>query len=172
MKLNLTRLFGFAFVLIALQSIATAQNEKKSVSFSAEFKLEEGKKSGVLIIKSEIAEKHYIYALTQKKIPPPTKIKIAESKSYSVDGEFKANKKPTVVEKDEIFNNRIEKHYGKVAFAAPVSISGEAKSVEVPITIIGQVCSDENCTLLKEKIVAKFGGYYKVKKEKAKKDKK
>lgn len=157
---------GISAACLVMQTTVIAQNEKKPVSFSAEFKLAEGTKSGILIIKSKMAKKHYIYALTQKKVPPPTKIKIEASKSHKIEGKFKANKKPTVIEKDEIFNNRIEKHYGEVAFAAPFSVSGNPKSIKVPITIIGQVCSDETCTLLREKIVAKFGGYYKPAKNK------
>ena len=153
-------------LLMAFQSPTSAQNKKKLASFTAEFKLEEGKKTGMLIIKSKMAEKHYIYALTQKKVPPPTKFRIADSKSYKIEGAFKANKKPTVVEKDEIFNNRIEKHYGEVAFAAPFSIAGEARSTSISITVIGQVCNEDSCTLLREKIVAKFGGYYKTTKNK------
>ena len=139
------------------------------IKLSASFKLMKGKKTGLVMLTATMPKSHYIYSLTQKKLPPPTKLSVEESKKYKVTGKFKANKKPTVVEKDEIFNNRVEKHYQTVVFSAPIELSddADASSLEIVIMMNGQVCTDENCTMIRgKKTVAKYSGTLKEKPKK------
>ncbi len=157
---------SFVLMLVCLAGSASAQftnsTSDEPIKLSAEFQLEKGKSTGKLILTAKIPEKHYVYSLTQKKGPPATKLKIAESKQFKL-GAFKPTKKPTVIENDELFNCRIEKHYGKIVFVAPITVASgvEPKNVEVSISVTGQVCSEENCTpFSNKKAVAKFSGYY------------
>lgn len=168
----IVRLIGFGCLWLLLIGGKLAQGQSgldRTIKWTAEFQLVEGKRTGKIRLKAQIAEHHYIYSLTQKKIPPPTKLKIEDSKQFSITGAFRPNRKPTVIEHDEIFDNRIEKHYGTVVFEAPIKIEESANitNLTIPILVSGQVCSEETCTPFKNKrTVARFGGYYKPKQKK------
>lgn len=172
----MNRKFGYGPVLLALiaclvfcvgsDSYAQSTRSTDPITLKAQFKLDKGKKTGVLMLSATMPDEHYIYSLTQKKIPPPTKLSVDNNKKFKVTGKFTPDKKPTVIEKDEIFNNRIEKHYKTIVFSAPIKLADDAEpdSLEITIKMIGQVCSEQNCTQIRgKKAVAKFGGNIKKK---------
>jgi hypothetical protein len=158
----------YASQLAFLNPIAWTQTSRASdpIRLKAEFKLYPGKKTGMLILHAKMPDENYIYSLTQKKIPPPTKLIVEKNEKFKVTGKFKPDKKPTVIEKDEVFNNRIEKHYKTVVFSAPIQLAddADADSLKITVTMNGQVCNEQNCTMIRaKKAVAKFGGTLKKK---------
>ncbi len=140
---------------------AAAQNEK--IKLSATYQVEQGTNHGWLIVNAEIPEGSYIYALTQKGTPPPTKLKVAKSGQFSLVQGFQANKKPIVIENDPIFQSRVEKHKNRVRFLAPMRIVHgiNVERLHIDLKFNGQLCSDFGCLPLIDKPVkVKFDGYY------------
>lgn len=154
---------GLVTLLISLACNTQVSAQDDEIKLIGSYKIEKGQRHGWLILSASIPSGHHIYALTQKDIPPPTKIKVAESKHFTVAGKFRANKKPTVIEKDPVFESRIEKHAGKVMFVAPIRVHDgvEIENLVVDMKFHGQLCSDENCLpLFNKPISVSFGGYY------------
>jgi len=154
---------GITAILIGLFCMTELSAQDAEIQLVGSYKIEKGQRHGWLILNADIPKGHHIYALTQKDVPPPTKIKVAKSADFSVAGSFRANKKPNVIEKDPVFETRIEKHSGKVMFVAPIRINEgvELEKLSVDMKFHGQLCSDEECLpLFNKPISVSFGGYY------------
>ena len=148
------------FFALFLTEGAVAQDD---FAITGTYQIEKGQRHGWLILNVTIPEGHHIYALTQKGTPPPTKIKLADSKQFKLIKKFTSNKKPKVIEHDPIFKQRMEEYEGKVALMAPISVAEgvDLDSVAFDLKITGQVCSDSGCMPFTDKAIEiTFAGYY------------
>lgn len=134
------------------------------LKLTSHFQLEENTRTGYLILTAKIPEGSYIYSLTQKDTPPPSKIEIATSESFEVSGTFQPEHPPTVTEVDPDFGGRTEKHKKSLRFFIPLKLSESTTPGELTIRLRfnGQVCSDQGtCLPIRDKIVeATFSGYF------------
>ena len=148
---------------LGLGVAVTATCAQERVKFVGEYKLIRGTDQGRLILRAKIVDGHHIYAVTQKGSPPPTKIEIKDSKQFRLDGTFRPDKKPVVVEHDPLFDNRVEKHYGSIEFSVPIQIAQgvDATRLNVHMKFHGQVCSNRGACypLFNKQIPVRFGGY-------------
>lgn len=160
-------LIALLLLLMANCTLSGQVTNEQPLKLKAEFQIHEGKRTGTLVLSATVPDGHYMYSLTQKKVPPATKLKVEESKSYKIAGKFKPNKKPKVAF-DEIFNNNIEKHFDTVKFSAPIELAEgvNPQDVEIVISFTGQVCDDQSCTRIRnKKTSAAFSGYAKAPKD-------
>ncbi len=131
---------------------------------SGRFHLVEGTRQGYLILRAEIPDGSYIYSLTNNEGPPPCQITVAPGHSFQVGEPFQSDRYPTVIEMDEVFQCRLEKHYQLVQFYVPIEVADgvDPATIRPELTFNGQICSDEGfCMPLDDKIVAaEFGGYF------------
>ena len=168
-----SQILKIGLIAVAISIVSSTQLEAQTkLKLTARYQIEKGTRNGWIVVSAEIPEGNHIYALTQKGTPPPTKIKIAASDDFSVTKKFKPNKKPKVIEKDPVFESRVEKHEGKVAFLATITIADgvDIEELFIDLKFHGQICSDTACIPLRNKpIPVEFGGYF-VKTDK-KKDK-
>jgi len=124
----------------------------------------EGTTSGYLVVQVQLAAESYMYSLNQAGAINPTKIQVVPSDGFIVDGKFNPDRPAEIIENDPVFNQRVEKHKGKVQFFVPVKFaSTEAASKTTPEVILnGQVCSTGGvCLPIRDKRVkAEFGGFF------------
>jgi hypothetical protein len=155
---------GMALAAQQPEVAESRQPVESAIRFVGRFLLERNTRSGYLILKAEIAEGNHIYSLTQKGSPPPTKIAVAESADFRIVGNFHADKRPSVVENDPIFNNRVEKHTRTVQFFVPLELADgvDPAAVLPELAFTGQVCSEKGVCIpfRNRRIAATFGGYY------------
>ena len=137
---------------------------ESDVKVSARFHIQSGTDQGFLIVKVEIAEGSYIYSLTQPEPLIPSKIVVKSSKSFVAGKNFKSDNPPKVIEKDPVFQARLEKHSGTVQFYAPIRLASASnlKSVQPEISFSGQVCSEQGYCIPLKGITAKakFAGFF------------
>ena len=144
---------------------------QKDIKIQGTYQIEKDQRQGWLILNIQIPKGYHIYALTQVGNPPPTKIQLAKSQDFELLDKFKADKKPKVIENDPIFEQRIEKHEGKIALLAPIKVAKTAdlKDVVFDLHITGQLCSDTGCRPFNnKKIEVEFAGFYDGKEKKKK----
>ncbi len=147
---------------------AWADDDDETIKLTARYEIEKGTRTGRLVVECEIIDGSHIYSLQQASPPGPTKIKIAESKFFQSKGEFTANREPKVTEHDPVFETRLEEFMEKVAFTRPIEVTSEAdlEKLKIELTVSGQVCSDNDCEMFRDKKVdVSFGGYYDPKEE-------
>ncbi len=150
----------------ALDQLDQLQAVKPAAPYkvSSRFHLMEGTASGYLVVQFELPRGSYIYSMNQGGAIRPTKISVTESDAFVIDGKFTPDKPAEVIEQDPIFQQRVEKHKGKVQFFVPVKFNdvAAATSTTPEITINGQVCSDAGvCLPLRDKqVTATFGGFF------------
>ncbi len=134
------------------------------LEIAGHFQLEENTRTGYLVLTAKIPEGSYIYSLTQKGTPPPSKIEISTSDSFEVSGTFQPEHQPTVTEVDPDFGGRTEKHKKSLRFFIPLQLADSANPADLTIRLRfnGQVCSNQGtCQPIRDKIVeASFSGYY------------
>ena len=137
---------------------------ESDVEVSARYHIQTGTDQGFLIVKVEIAEGSYIYSLTQPEPLIPSKIVVKSSKSFVAGKKFKCDNQPKVIEKDPVFESRLEKHSGTVQFYVPIRLAAASnpKSVQPEISFSGQVCSEQGyCMPIKALTAkAKFAGFF------------
>jgi Disulphide bond corrector protein DsbC len=152
------------FVFGALPASSERLLAQEIPAMSATYQIEKGTRRGWLIVTVEIPEDCHIYALTQTGSPPPTKIKLAESKQFTVLEVFRADKEPHVVENDPVFGQRVETYEaGTVKLIAPISVAEGVKLEEVTFDLKfhGQVCSGEGCKpIFNHPLTVSFNGFY------------
>ena len=140
------------------------QQPDNEVKVTARYHIESGKNRGFLIVKLDISPGSHIYSLTQKEPLQPSKLVVKPSKAYAVGKKFKCDKQPKVIEKDPVFQARLEKHTGTVQFYIPIQLASvtNPKSVQPEITFSGQVCSDQGYCVPISGITAKakFAGFF------------
>lgn len=159
-------LLALSSMLLGGSLLAQSDKLEDRIRFAAEYQLEEGTTSGVILVSVNITEDNYIYSLSpQKGGPPPSKISVSKSDHFQLSGSFTPDKAPTVVELDPSQQTRLEKHYGQVIFWVPIEIAPNAQSEQLSIDLKfnGTVCSPTgSCFMIRgKKIPVKFGGYYK-----------
>ncbi len=145
-------------------SDSSRQEEAEPFKLSSRFHLQKGTKTGYLIVKIELPEGSYIYSLTQPAPLRPSKIKATKSNQFHMNGSFTPDTPPIVVEKDPIFEQRLEKHLNVVQFFTSVDIAPgvSPESLEAELVFSGQVCNEEGyCVpVFGAKTKGKFAGYY------------
>ena len=138
--------------------------QTKPYKVSSRFHLQEGTTSGYLVVQVELPPESYMYSLNQTGAIYPTKIQVVPSDGFVIDGKFNPDRPAEVTENDPVFNQRVEKHKGKVQFFAPVKFnSAEAIGKAQPEIILNsQVCSTGGvCLPIRDKRVkAEFGGFF------------
>lgn len=138
--------------------------DEQELKLTGEFQLEQNTRKGYLVLTAKIPAGNYIYSLTQKGSPPPSKIEIATADTFRVQGTFKPEIQPTVVEKDPIFGGRVEKHKKSLRFFIPLELAERTSPEQLSIRLRfnGQMCSDDGtCMPIRNKIIeAQFSGYF------------
>ena len=138
--------------------------ESAPCKLTGRFHLQQGTNQGYLVLQCELPPGSYIHSLTQAEELNPTVIRIQPLNGCSVTGPFHPDRPPTVIERDPVFDQRLEKHLGKVQFFVPIQIAEGIDVAELKPQMIfdGQVCSEEGvCVPLNGKLVtASFAGYF------------
>ncbi len=138
--------------------------QTKPYLVTSRFHLMEGTTSGYLVVQVELGPGSYMYSLNQTGAINPTKIQVVPSDAFIIDGKFNPDRPAEVIENDPVFNQRVEKHKGKVQFFVPVKFNSveAAGEVQPEIVLNGQVCSTEGvCLPIRDKrIKAEFGGFF------------
>lgn len=128
------------------------------------FHLEQGSQQGYLVLECQLVEGSYIHSLTLPKELSPTVIQTQPSDEYRVGERFHPDRPPTVIEKDPVFGERMEKHSGKIQFFVPIQLAPDVNplTLEPKMAFNGQVCSTSGtCLPIRNQIVvAKFAGYF------------
>ena len=134
-------------------------SEGQEVTFTTEFVVEEGKRSGELSVTAELAEGWHIYSQDQKKGPMPTVLKVADSKQYKLNGRFRPNVAPHIAY-DDVFETDVAQFDEQVIWRAPLELAEgvNPQDLKIEIQITGQVCK-VSCIPIREKIVAEFKEY-------------
>ncbi len=133
--------------------------------FEGRLHLRQGSTEGYIVLQIDLAPEHYIYSVSPDGSPAPTKIEIVPSANVKTPNTFSPDQPPAVVEKDPVFQRRIEKHTGRVQFFVPCQLDPNAdyKLTGMPvIEFNGQVCSKDGVCIpiRKKKIKVNFAGYF------------
>ncbi len=156
----------FALILIfgwIASSIAWSDDDLQAIKIQALYQIQSGTREGRVVLLCNIPEGHHIYSTQQASPPGPTKIKIADSDKFKLTAGFTPDRKPAVIEHDPVFETRLELFDGKVAFTAPLQLTGDAEleKLAIELTINCQVCSNNECVIVRnKKIEVRFGGYF------------
>ena len=138
--------------------------ESAPCKLTGRFHLQQGTTQGYLVLQCELPAGSYMHSLTLPEDLNPTVIRVLPVDTYSVRGSFHPDRPPTVVERDPVLDQRLEKHSGKVQFFVPIQVSDGIDVTELKPQMIfdGQVCSDQGvCVPLNGKVVtATFAGYF------------
>jgi thiol:disulfide interchange protein len=128
------------------------------------YHLQQDSNEGYLILQFDLPKGSYIYSLTQSGELLPSKIAVTRSEDFVTRGKFIPDSPPKVVEKDPVFNQRVEKHVGKIQFFVPIQVEEGINLSELRPEMVfnGQVCSNQGICIpiRKKKVVAEFAGYF------------
>ncbi len=150
---------------VASPSNSAAVNPDNSpYTMTARYHLQQGNTEGYLVLQFDLPKGNYVYSLTQGGTLSPSKISVTPMAGLKLKGKFNADKPPTIIAKDPVFQERLEKHKGTVQFFVPIEVSANVDVANFSPEIIfnGQVCSDKNfCMPIRNKSIrAKFAGYF------------
>lgn len=143
------------------QQLAKAKPQPYQIS--SRIHLNQGTQAGYLVVEVQLGQGKHIYSLTQGGAVPPTILKVLPNSQIQLTGDFSPDKPATVIEKDPDFQQRLEKHTGKVQFFAPINVAQTADLAKLTaeIQFDGQVCSKDACVPIRaKKITSKFAGYF------------
>ncbi|QEG20935.1 protein-disulfide reductase DsbD domain-containing protein [Mariniblastus fucicola] len=127
--------------------------------------LEKGTNKGYLVVQIDLDEGYYVYSLNPEGSPAPTRLAVLPSNDLKVQSKFVSDKPPHVIEKDPVFNQRIEKHKGQVQFFASIVVRPgvDLQKLAQEVQFSGQVCSDNACQpIRKQTATASFSGFFEV----------
>jgi thiol:disulfide interchange protein len=131
---------------------------------TSRFHLQKGSDKGYLVLRVELDPDFYIYSLTQTGEISPTQIKVAPSRQFRLTGKFNPDRPATIIEKDPIFNHRIEKHKGSIQFFAPIQVAPDVdvSKLTANLSIQGQVCKENGFCMpvMGHKVAGRFAGYF------------
>lgn len=146
-----------ALVLIGLAGPAAAQiggglgldfgSDGSQLKVTAQFTAPRDGQPGRLFVTGKLKPGWYVYSLAQPKPFNPTKIKIEPSSDYRI-GEFQASPPPKIkTEKIGEQTLRIEAHYDKVVFHAPVEFSPgvDPQKLKIRGVMTAQRCDANSC---------------------------
>ena len=125
--------------------------------------LEKGTTKGYLVVQLDLADGYHVYSLNPKGSPSPTKLTVSQSNDLRLISNFASDKAPIVIEKDPVFEQRIEKHKGQVQFFASIEVRQgvDLQKFVQEIQFSGQVCSESACQPIRNQAAtAKFSGYF------------
>ncbi len=146
------------------QGAQTTEKINAPYRLSGRFHLQKATNTGYLVLECELPKGSYIYSLTQKGAVKPTVIKVSPSNAFATSGKFIPDRQPKIVEEDPVFEQRLEKHTGKVQFFVPMQLQSniDPLTLQPELTFDGQVCSSNGvCMPIRNKTVkAKFAGYF------------
>lgn len=147
---------------------STRSGQPDRYRLTGRFHLQKATNSGYLVLQCDLPKGSYVYSLTQQGTVRPTVIKVKSSDAFATTGKFIPDQQPTVIEKDKVFQQRVEKHLGdhngKVQFFIPIQIHSnvDPATLQPEMVFDGQVCSSAGvCMPIRNKsIKAKFAGYF------------
>ncbi len=137
------------------------QNLQEGVSIDAQFLVDERTGRGQLRIAVEIPDGWHLYSITQQPGGPQRSvIKVPESASYQITGNFEPDAPPVVQHDDPYFPVPVEYHSDFVTWTAPIRLAQgvDPQQLKIPIEFTGQICK-VSCTPINEKLTATFGGF-------------
>ena len=146
------------------------QAKTKPYQISSRIHLNKGTHEGYLVVEVQLAAGKHIYSLTQAGTPPPTTLKMSSNQQIQLTGVFSPDQPAVVIENHPDFQQRIEKHTGKVQFFAPIKVAATADLAKLvaEVQFDGQVCSKSACMPIRgKKITGKFAGYFESKPDSA-----
>jgi len=143
----------------------TSKEARDPWKFEGRLHLQKGTNEGYLVLQMDLDQGHYIYSVSPKGSPAPTKISVVDNPSVQTRGVFAPNVPPEVNENDPIFHRRIEKHKDQVQFFVPCQIDANVDFQAAGMPVIefnGQVCSaDGVCIPISgQKVTVKFAGFF------------
>ncbi len=163
-------LYLFLTVIGALIPLTTVRAQdgptdgEPPVKLSARYHIESGSDRGFLIVRVDVPVGNHIYSLNQPEPLIPTRIAVKSTPRFKAEKTFKSDKKPLVIEKDPLFNTRLEKHAGTVQFYVPVKVDSQSdlKRLQPLVRFSGQMCSDQGyCVPITNlQVKAAFAGYF------------
>lgn len=141
------------------------QESRDPWKFEGRLHLQKGTSEGYLVLQMDLDQGHYIYSVSPKGSPAPTKISVVANPSVKTRGAFAPNVPPEVNENDPVFRRRIEKHKGRVQFFVPVELDASVDFQAAGMPVIefnGQVCSSDGvCIPISgQKVSVKFAGFF------------
>lgn len=153
---------------VPLNQPAAQSRQTDRYRLTGRFHLQQATNCGYLVLQCDLPKGSYVYSLTQQGSVRPTVIKVKPSDDFATTGKFIPDRQPTVIEKDAVFQQRVEKHLGdrtgKVQFFIPIQLDGNTDPATLQPELIfdGQVCSNAGiCMPIRNKsIKAKFAGYF------------
>jgi len=155
---------GNAGATIGLSGGLDDAAEQPPYQLSGRFHLQAGTTQGYLVLECQLQPGSYIYSLTQSQPLKPTQISVTPSEQYALMGSFNPDQPAKVIEKDPVFEQRVEKHSGTVRFFVPFEIAPgvDANEVKPQLVIDGQVCSEDGfCMPINaQSVTADFAGYF------------
>ena len=147
-----------------VKAVLSPLNSQTPYRLTARIHIEEGSYQGYLVVQVELAKGNYIHSLTMDEAFNPSQIEVQSNGIIRVLDQFESDLPPKVIEKDPIFGQRMEKHYQRVQFFAPIRIEMPDQFHENAISVLfsGQVCSDQGMCLpiRSKKIEAGFSGFF------------
>lgn len=118
----------------------------KELTLTGEFKVADGGRDGVVIVKAALGQGWHTYSITQPKGKPgpvASKLTVETSEQLSSVGTFVADREPKVRDV-EGFSVPVEEHEEEVIWTAPITLAKDVDPKELVLTIKfdGQVCTD------------------------------
>ncbi len=183
LRQTLCQIFVFKFTVLllscpsiygqSLQPIPANQNQitqqsvaknKRPYKMTSRFHLQKGTNKGYLVLKVDLDEGYYIYSLTQSGQVRPTMITTAPSEQFRLTGKFNPDRPPTIIEKDPIFKQRMEKHKKSIQFFAPIEVAADVdvEKMTANLSVEGQVCKEAGfcIPIMGLKVPGRFAGYF------------
>ena len=138
-------------------------NQPKPWLISSRIHLEKGSTQGYIVVQLDLSEGYHVYSLNPQGSLSPTRLAVIPSNDLRVKSKFVSDKPPLVIEKDPVFDRRIEKHKGQVRFFAPIEVRAGVDPTQLmqEVQFSGQVCSADGCQPIRDLISnASFAGYF------------
>lgn len=126
------------------KTFGAGPGDGKELTLSAEFKVAENGRDGVLSVTAVVAENWHIYSITQLPGGPiASKITVEKSPQFEVKGTFHADRSPKIKQL-AIYKVSVEEHEDQVVWSAPIRVAEgvEPKELVISLRYDGQVCTD------------------------------
>ena len=149
--------------LPGLDGLIGAPADLNPVKIHAEFSAPSADQPARLFITAQIHETYHVYSLNQGTPPQKTKIRVNESDDFQRVGSFQANSPPKIIVNppDALVwpNVRLEEHYGKVTWYAPIefSLGVILEDLEISGEVDLQACDATSCVPFLLSFTAKLG---------------
>ena len=129
-------------------------------SFSGDFTVEQGKRTGTLNVILDIKDGWHGYSQKKLSGQSPTKIDVKPGAEFNILGKFTPDQKPKATTNEL---GEVEEFAGQVTWSAPIEIAEgvAAEQLTINVQVFGQVCK-QSCipfTGKDSKIAAKFSKY-------------